>query len=101
MSYIFKGRLCGSLCDECLEPLFGVKVRLYATRAGQDVAALAAALPKATFGPISDADVAAKARYLLGEADIGNDGSFSVAISDKNYQGQAFEVDIYCGTVPR
>jgi hypothetical protein len=100
MSYVFRGRLCGLLCDECREPLDGVKLRLYSTRAGQDVSALAAAPPKETLGLVSDNDVKAKAKYLIAEVETANDGSFSVELDDKDYKGAAFEVDIYCATVP-
>ena len=46
--YIFKGRLCGFICPECLEPLSSVKVRLYRLRGDQNVTALAVANPKDT-----------------------------------------------------
>ena len=46
MAYIFRGRLCGYICDECPEPLSRVKVRLYRTAEGRNVTALAVADPR-------------------------------------------------------
>ena len=36
--YVFRGRLCGTLCGDCFEPLSGVRVRLYRLRADQNAA---------------------------------------------------------------
>jgi len=102
MNYVFKGRLCGYICDECLEPLGKVKVRLYRTRKEQNVTVLAVANPKDTFAILSDADVRAKNSSLLGEFETNDAGEFVAALGEKEgYNGEAFEVDVYCGTVPR
>src|SRR5262245_2057046 len=102
MSYIFRGRLCGYFCKECLEPLSNVKVRLYRTRKDQDVASLAVADPKETFAILTDEQVKAKQSSLIAEAQTAEDGSFSFELGEKQkYKGEAFEVDVYCGTVPR
>jgi hypothetical protein len=101
MKYIFKGRLCGYLCDECSEPLSNVRVRLYRTREDQNVTALAVASPKDTFALLSEADVRQKESFLLGEFDTNDAGEFVAELDEPSgYQGEAFEVDIYCGTVP-
>lgn len=99
MSYIFRGRLCGYICHECSEPLANVKVRLYRTRKDQNVTALAVASPKDTFAILSEADVRQKESSLLGEFETNDAGEF-VAEFDKGYKGEAFEIDVYCGTVP-
>lgn len=102
MNYIFKGRLCGYICEECIEPLSKVKVRLYRTRKDQNVIALAVANPKDTFAVLSDADVQAKNSSLLGEFEANEAGEFIAELGEKQgYNGEAFEVDVYCGTVPR
>ena len=49
--YLFKGRLCGLICDDCPEPLAGAKLRLYRPSQTQDVVSLAAAQPKDTLTP--------------------------------------------------
>ncbi len=102
MNYIFKGRLCGYICDECPEPLSRVKVRLYRTRQGQDITALAVANPKNTFAILSDEEVKAKESSLLAEADADENGNFAFELGEgQSYNGEAFEVDVYCGNVPR
>ena len=100
MSYIFKGNLRGLLCAECAEPLAGVTIRLYRPIDRPEVITHAVASPKDTFSPVSPQEVLAKADRLLAELVIGESGDFEVAL-DKGYQGGAFEIDIYCGTVPK
>lgn len=102
MAYIFKGRLCGLICPECPEPLSNVKVRLYRSQPAQNVTALAVASPKDTFAVLTDEMVKAKASSLIAEADTDAEGRFSLELGEKQrYGGEAFEVDVYCGTVPR
>src|SRR5690242_711361 len=101
MSYIFKGRLCGYICDEFLEPLSRAKVRLYRLAQGRDVTTLAVAAPKDTFAILTDEQVAEKQRLLIAEADVDEEGNFSFKLGDRDkYKGEPFEVDVYCGTVP-
>ena len=102
MTYLFKGRLCGYICADCPEPLANVKVRLYRTDAQQNAVALAAAAPKDTLAILDEASVAAKQSRLLAEVDTDAEGNFSLELSDKQkYQGEAFELDVYCETVPQ
>ena len=101
MTYIFKGRLCGYICEDCSEPLSRVKVRLYRTRSEQNVTALAVASPKDTFAVLADKDAAEKKRSLLGEFETNDAGEFVAELGEKQkYNGEAFEVDVYCETVP-
>lgn len=101
MSYIFKGRLCGYLCGECFEPLAKLKVRLYSAAKDDSVTARAVANPKDTFAILTDAEVEAKKSRLLGEFETNDAGEFVAEMDDKlGYDGGAFEVDVYCGTVP-
>lgn len=102
MAYIFRGRLCGYICDECPEPLSRVKVRLYRTAEGRNVTALAVANPKETFQILSDEQVRDKESLLIAEAETDDAGNFSFSLGDEQkYGGEAFEVDVYCGNVPR
>jgi hypothetical protein len=102
MPYLFKGSLCGLICAECPEPLSDVTVRLYRHRTGQDVTTLAVASPKDTFAILTDDQVKAKASSLIAEAKTDADGNFVFALGDaQGYKGEAFEIDVYCGTVPR
>lgn len=97
--YIFKGRLCGFICADCPEPLANVRIRLYRLRGDQNAAALAVANPKDTLALPGDEEVEAKSGALLAEAETDAEGRFSIELGEK-YGGEAFEVDLYCGTVP-
>jgi hypothetical protein len=98
MSYILRGHLCGYLCADCREDLSDVTVRLYRPE-GNDIQLRAAANAKETFNLLSEDDVEAKEKRLLGEGRTDENGTFSVSM-DGQYDGEAVEVDVYCGTVP-
>ena len=101
MNYIFNGNIRGYLCGECSEPLSNVTVRLYRTRVEQNVTALAVAGTKDTFAILDDAAVSAKKASLLGEYPTDANGNFTAELGDKQgYNGEAFEIDVWCGTVP-
>ena len=100
MSYIFKGKLCGYICAECPEPLSDITVRLYRNQSNQNVTALAVANPKDTFDVLSDEAIRAKASSLIAEAKTDAEGRYSFTLNEKQYGGEAFEIDIYCGNVP-
>lgn len=98
--YIFKGRLCGYICAECPEPLANLQVRLYRVDTQRNVAALAVANPKETFAILDDDQVQGKESRLLAKAETDAEGNFTFELGE-NYAGEAFEVDVYCGSVPR
>jgi hypothetical protein len=101
MSYTFRGSLCGRLCSECLEQLSDVTVRLYRNRKDQNVTALAVASPNDTLALLTDDQVKAKASQLIAETTTDAEGNFSFTLGrEQKYEGAAFEVDVYCGTVP-
>jgi hypothetical protein len=101
MSYIFRGRLCGYICDECQEPLARVKVRLYRTRKDQNVTALAVASPKDTFAILTADEVKKKESSLIAEFETNDAGEFVAELGDQHkYKGEAFEIDVYCENVP-
>jgi hypothetical protein len=57
--------------------------------------------PKNTLALLTDDAVNAKASSLLAEVETNADGTFTFELGEKeNYTGQAFEIDVYCGTVP-
>lgn len=102
MAYILRGKLCGFICSECPEPLSNVIVRLYRSRDAQNVTALAVANPKETFAILTEEQVNAKASSLIAEAKTDEAGNFTFELGDnERYKGEAFEVDVYCATVPR
>lgn len=99
--YRFKGRLCGLLCKECSEPLAGAKLRLYRPAQTPELVANAVAPPKDTIALLDDDALAGKAARFLAEATLDGDGRFDIALGeDVKYDGGAFEIDVYCGTVP-
>ncbi len=98
-AHVFKGRLCGYICPDCPEPLAKVNVRLYRNRKGQPVSALAAAAPKDTFAILTADEVSEKQSSLLAETTTDEQGGFRFELGEE-YDGGAFEVDVYCGTVP-
>lgn len=100
MSYVFKGRLCGFLCDDCQEPLANVVVRLYEPTAAERVTALAAASTKDTFAILSTGEARRRGKPIA-EAKADATGAFSIELDEKTYKGGAFELDVYCPTVPR
>lgn len=97
--YRFVGTLCGYICEECRESLSGVKVRLY--RASRDITQRASADPKDTFELISDEGAATRKGDLIAETATDEDGKFAFNLgADQKYSGEAFEIDVYCGTIP-
>jgi hypothetical protein len=99
--YVLRGRVCGTLCDQCFEPLSRVKVRVYRLRPDQDAARLAVADPKTTFSVLTPDQVRAKQQALLGEFETDDAGNFTAELDEKaQYGGEAVEIDVYCGTVP-
>ncbi|PYS77886.1 MAG: hypothetical protein DMF66_08285 [Acidobacteria bacterium] len=102
MAYIFRGRLCGYICDECPEPLSRVTVKLYRVRDDQNVTARAVASPKDTFVILDDEQVREKESLLIAETETDDAGNFSFELGrEQKYGGEAFEIDVYCGNVPR
>jgi hypothetical protein len=99
MSYVFTGRLCGWLCADCQEPLSGISIRLYPVSTEGNVVARAVADPKDTVRILDD-ERAANRPPLLGEATVDEQGNFRVELA-RGYDGGAFDVDLYCGNVPR
>jgi hypothetical protein len=101
VSYTFRGNLCGKLCADCLEQLSDVTVRLYRNRADQNITALAVASPNDTLALLSDEQMKQKASQLVAETKTDAEGNFSFTLGrEQKYEGGAFEVDVYCGTVP-
>jgi hypothetical protein len=104
--HLLLGSLSGRLCGDCSEPLSQMKVRIYRVRSGKDAARLAVADPKDTYRVLSAEEVQGKADLLLGEFDTDGNGAFSAALGTGSggrvqYDGEAIEIDVYCGTVPR
>jgi len=100
MRYVFTGWLCGYICPDCPEALSDMTVRLYRSRDTQDVTALAAAQPIETLAMLGEGEVEEKSSSLFAETQTDADGQFSFELDEKDYEGGAFEIDVYCATVP-
>ncbi len=101
MTYRFRGRLCGRFCEECLEALSEVTVRIYRNRAEQNTTALAVADAGQTLSLVNDDQLQGKTSSLIAETTTDAQGNFTFELGDKQkYSGEAFEIDVYCGTVP-
>lgn len=101
MSHIFKGKLQGLICAECIEPLSSVKVRLYRVGQPENVTALAVASEKHTFRILTSEDIADKQGRLLAETETDASGNFFFELGKKSgYNGEPFEIDVYCEKVP-
>src|SRR5476649_2113740 len=100
MPYVFKGNLCGYICAECTEQLSDVTVRLYRHQPNQNITALAVANPKDTFAVLDEETLRAKESSLLAETKTNAQGGFVFELGERTYNGEAFEIDLYCGTVP-
>ncbi len=93
MSYIFRGQLCGALCDDCTEPFAKAVIKLYRLAEGSDIPALVAGQAKHAFAFVDAEKAKAKQHCLIAEAETDSEGSFVVNFGD-GYDGQAFEVDV-------
>ena len=100
MAFIVKGNLLGYLCDDCFEAVSNVQIRIYSPESEQNLAAAAVAATKNTFKALTDKQVEAKSNRLIAEGATDLAGNFEVTIGG-NYIGGAFDIDFYCGTVPR
>lgn len=96
MGYLFKGTICGRLCDDCEEDLSNAVVKLYRLREDQQKTILATASPKNTFAILSNKEVDAKEDFLIAESRTNAKGHFQFELGEnQDYEGEAFEIDVY------
>lgn len=100
MNYHFKGNLKGFYCGDCYDFLYNAKVKIYAVDNTANVTALAVAKEKETFHQRTDEELTSISKRLIAEAVTDEAGNFAVELSEKNYNGGAFDIDFECGTVP-
>ena len=67
MSYLFRGHLCGTLCDDLKfnEDIANVVVRLYRRDIDQDTLDRVVARPSDTLAPLTKEQVDAKGKQIL------------------------------------
>ncbi|MCA9974321.1 MAG: hypothetical protein KC413_01170 [Anaerolineales bacterium] len=102
MIFIFRGNVCGRICDECSEPLSRVVIRLYRPAVGVNVALQAAAATKHTLAALPADAVRAKEDRLPAQTMTDEQGNFAFELDgDKlDYSGDAFEIDVRLDHVP-
>ena len=102
MSYTFKGTLCGLFCDECEELLANVTVRLYRHAPGANVTALAVAEVPTILSRCSPTIKSLRESFAADcRTQTDAEGAFIFTLArEQNYNGEAFEIDVYCGNVP-
>ena len=100
MKYLFKGTLCGFLCEDCREPLAGIEVLLYLPWQKERVAETAVADVKETFRLVSKEEAASRKELLIATTKTDEAGNFEFELDEK-YSRTAFDIDFICGTVPR
>lgn len=93
MSYVFRGSLRGALCENCSEVPAGSTIRLYRHTPGVNSSDILTVL--------TDDQIQAKASLLIAETTVNSNGNFSFRLDRaQKYKGEAFEIDLYCATVP-
>jgi hypothetical protein len=98
MNYIFRGKLCGFMCNDCSEPLANVKVRLYRPSRNENITLLAVADPNQTFHQVQEEELKAKQKLLIAETVADAHGAFTFQLGERDkYSGEAFEIDFVCG----
>lgn len=100
MNYTFRGSLCGYLCDDCTEPLYGMEVLLYLPWQKESVIGNTVASTKDTFRLVTKEESAARKDLLVASAKTDEKGNFEFTVDEK-YGNTAFDIDFICGTVPR
>ena len=100
MKYIFRGSLCGYLCDDCSELLYGVEVLLYLPWQKENVILKTVASTKDTFRLVTKEEAAARKDLLIARTQADEKGNFEFELDEK-YSNTVFDIDFVCGTVPR
>lgn len=99
MKYIFRGNLCGYLCDDCSEPLFPVEVLLYQPWDKDNVLVNTVASTKDTFRLVEKKEIDERKGLLIARAKTDEKGNFEFVLDEK-FSKTAFDIDFTCGTVP-
>lgn len=99
MNYTLKGSLCGYLCQDCIEPLYGMEVLLYLPSQNNEVIRNTVASTKDTFHLVTDKERDAKKDLLIAKSKTDEQGHFEFSVDEK-YANTAFDIDFVCGNVP-
>jgi len=99
--FILKGNICGDLCADCREPLYGSIIRFYRVENLETSVVAVVAPPKTTLQVLDEKAVKAKSKLLMAEAKIDEKGNYEAELDDSyhNYGGPLM-VDIVTKRVP-
>ncbi|MBI5216198.1 MAG: hypothetical protein HY960_10640 [Ignavibacteriae bacterium] len=101
MNYILKGNLRAFYCGDCFDYLYKAKVKIYSVdKSGENTIAYAVAPEKETFHQRSEEELKSLSKRLLFETETDEMGNFTIELSEKKYNGSAFDIDFECGSVP-
>ncbi|MEO6719143.1 MAG: hypothetical protein ABIN67_02215, partial [Ferruginibacter sp.] len=100
MNYTLKGSLCGYLCEECSEPLFGIEVLLYEPWQKERIVENTVTSTKDTFRVVTKKEQDARKGLLIAKTKTDEKGNFEFSVDEK-FAKSAFDIDFICGTVPR
>lgn len=94
MDYYWKGNLCGHICEDHTEALFGLTIKLYLPHKDTNES------PLGNLAVLKGSEIEAKSASFLTEALIDVNGDVSIHLADDQYAGGPLEVDIYAPFVP-
>ncbi|MEP6728529.1 MAG: hypothetical protein ABJC98_22080, partial [Bacteroidota bacterium] len=100
MNYIFKGNICGYLCNDCSESLYGIEVLLYLPWQKERVTENTVASIKDTFRVVTKEESSARKNLLVASSKTDEKGNFQFVLDEK-HSNTAFDIDFICGSVPR
>ena len=101
MKYVLNGNLQGFYCGDCSDFLYKAKVKIYSADPGVNITALAVASENETFHQRTAEELASLQKRFLLDAETDAWGNFTIDFSRvPNYNGEAFDVDFECGSVP-
>ena len=82
MNYIIRGNLCGFLCNDCSDPLYGMLVKLYLPWQKDRVLSATVANTKETFRLVAAEEAAARKDLLIATAQTDEKGNFEFSINE-------------------
>ena len=100
MNYILKGTLNALAWEDCIESLPNVIVKIYDVKDRANLDDLLIKGKKSILVLDSEEMQHEKEKHLLGEGLTNINGNFEIGLDTEKYHGGAFEIAIYCASVP-
>ncbi len=99
MKNLIKGNLCGMLCEESLENLSNIEVRLYLPMHKDRIEELDKVNAKETFHIVNDKEAKLREELLIAKTVTDEKGNYAFEIDEK-YVQSAFDIDFVCHSLP-